>query len=58
VLRGIAISALGRVDLKNHDITTRLVSYLNEGSFDIRYASIFALDVAAIPPPSSHSKHS
>jgi hypothetical protein len=54
VLRGIAIGALGRVDLKNHDITTRLVSYLNESSFDIRYASIFALgrrgDPAAIEP--------
>ena len=54
MLRGIAISALGRVDLKNHDITTRLVSYLNESSFDIRYASIFALgrrgDPAAIEP--------
>jgi aminopeptidase N len=54
VLRGIAISALGRVDLKNHDITTRLVSYLNESSFDIRYASIFALgrrgDPSAIEP--------
>ena len=54
VLRGIAIGALGRVDLKNHDITTRLVSYLNESSFDIRYAAIFALgrrgDPAAIEP--------
>jgi aminopeptidase N len=42
-LRGIAIGSLGRVDLKNHDITARLISYLNESSFDIRYASIFAL---------------
>src|SRR4029077_17468532 len=42
-LRGIAISALGRVDLKNHDITARLISYLNESSFDIRFACIFAL---------------
>ena len=54
VLRGIAIGALGRVDLKNHDITARLVSYLNESSFDIRYASIFALgrrgDPTAIEP--------
>jgi aminopeptidase N len=54
VLRGIAIGALGRVDLKNHDITARLVSYLNESSFDIRYASIFALgrrgDPSAIEP--------
>jgi aminopeptidase N len=53
-LRGIAISALGRVDLKNHDITARLISYLNEGSFDIRYATIFALgrrgDPTAIEP--------
>jgi HEAT repeats len=53
-LRNVAISALGRVDLKNHDITTRLISYLNEPSFDIRYASIFALgrrgDPAAIEP--------
>jgi len=53
-LRGVAIAALGRVDLKNHDITARLVSYLNEGSFDIRYASLFALgrrgDPSAIEP--------
>jgi len=53
-LRGIAIGALGRVDLKNHDITARLVSYLNESSFDIRYAAIFALgrrgDPSAIEP--------
>src|SRR5882762_2584261 len=53
-LRGIAIGALGRVDLKNHDITARLISYLNESSFDIRFASIFALghrgDPAAIEP--------
>src|SRR6202035_3670405 len=53
-LRGIAIGALGRVDLKNHDITARLISYLNETSFDIRYASIFALgrrgDPSAIEP--------
>jgi len=42
-LRGIAIGSLGRVDLKNHDITARLISYLNESSFDIRFASIFAL---------------
>ena len=54
LLRGIAIGALGRVDLKNHDITARLISYLNQSSFDIRYASIFALghrgDPAAIEP--------
>jgi aminopeptidase N len=54
VLRGIAIGSLGRVDLKNHDITARLISYLNESSFDIRYASIFALghrgDPTAIEP--------
>ena len=53
-LRGIAIGSLGRVDLKNHDITARLISYLNESSFDIRYASIFALghrgDPTAIEP--------
>jgi aminopeptidase N len=53
-MRSIAIGALGRVDLKNHDITARLISYLNEPSFDIRYASIFALgrrgDPAAIEP--------
>jgi aminopeptidase N len=53
-LRGIAIGALGRVDLKNHDITARLISYLNESSFDIRFASIFALgrrgDPTAIEP--------
>jgi len=53
-LRGIAIGSLGRVDLKNHDITARLISYLNESSFDIRFASIFALgrrgDPTAIEP--------
>jgi hypothetical protein len=53
-LRGIAIGSLGRTDLKNHDITARLISYLNEPSFDIRFASIFALgrrgDPTAIEP--------
>ncbi len=53
-LRNVAISALGRVDLKNHDITARLISYLGEPSFDIRDASIFALgrrgDPTAIEP--------
>ncbi len=53
-LRSIAIGSLGRVDLKNHDITARLISYLNEPSFDIRFASVFALghrgDPAAIEP--------
>ena len=53
-LRGIAIGSLGRVDLKNHDITARLISYLNESSFDIRFASVFALghrgDPTAIEP--------
>jgi aminopeptidase N len=53
-LRGIAIGSLGRVDLKNHDITARLITYLSEPSFDIRYASIFALgrrgDPSAIEP--------
>jgi aminopeptidase N len=53
-LRGIAIGALGRLDLKNHDITAKLISYLNESSFDIRFATIFALgrrgDPTAIEP--------
>jgi len=53
-LRSVAITALGRVDRKNHDITARLISYLNEPSFDIRYSSIFALgrrgDATAIEP--------
>jgi HEAT repeat protein len=53
-LRGIAIGSLGRVDLKNHEITTRLISYLNESSFDIRFAAIFALgrrgDPTAVEP--------
>ena len=53
-LRGVAIGSLGRVDLKNHEITARLISYLNESSFDIRYAAIFALgrrgDPTAIEP--------
>ena len=53
-LRGIAITSLGHMDLKNHDITAHLISYLSEPSFDIRYASIFALgrrgDPAAIEP--------
>jgi aminopeptidase N len=52
--RGVAIGSLGRVDLKNHDITTRLISYLSEPSFDIRLACIYALgrrgDPAAIEP--------
>jgi aminopeptidase N len=54
LLRGIAIGALGRMDLKNHDITARLISYLSESSFDIRFACIFALghrgDPTAIEP--------
>ena len=54
LLRGIAIGSLGRVDLKNHDITARLITYLSEPSFDIRFASIFALgrrgDPTAIEP--------
>jgi aminopeptidase N len=54
LLRGIAIGSLGRVDLKNHDITARLIGYLSEASFDIRFASIFALgrrgDPTAIEP--------
>ena len=53
-LRGIAIGALGRVDVKNHDVTARLISYLSESSFDIRFASVFALgrrgDSTAIEP--------
>jgi aminopeptidase N len=53
-LRGVSIGALGRVDLKNHEITARLISYLNESSFDIRFATIFALgrrgDPTAIEP--------
>ncbi len=53
-LRSVAIGALGRVDLKNHDLTTRLISYLNETPFDIRFSSIFALgrrgDPTAIEP--------
>jgi len=53
-LRGIAIGSLAHTDLKNHDVTARLISYLNESSFDIRYAAIFALgrrgDPAAIEP--------
>lgn len=53
-LRGTAIGSLGRVDLKNHDITTRLIAYLSEPSFDIRFSSIFALgrrgDPTAIEP--------
>lgn len=53
-LRSIAISGLGHADIKNHDITARLISYLNESSFDIRRAAIFALgrrgDPSAIEP--------
>lgn len=53
-LRGVAIGSLGRVDLKNHDITSRLITYLSEPSFDIRLACIYALgrrgDPAAIEP--------
>ena len=50
--RGIAIGSLGRTDLTNHEITERLISYLNEPSFDIKFATVFALgrrgDPAAI----------
>jgi aminopeptidase N len=53
-LRSIAISSLGRMDLKNQDVTARLISYLSESSFDIRFASVFALghrgDPAAVEP--------
>jgi aminopeptidase N len=53
-LRSIAIGSLGRADLKNHEITTRLIAYLKEPSFDVRFASVFALgrrgDPAAIEP--------
>ena len=53
-LRAIAIGSLARVDLKNHDITSRLISYLNEPSFDIKFATVFALghrgDPLAIEP--------
>jgi aminopeptidase N len=53
-LRSVAIGSLGRVDVKNHDITTRLISYLSEPSFEIRYSAVFALgrrgDPAAIEP--------
>jgi HEAT repeat protein len=53
-LRGVAIGALGRTDLKNHDITAKLITYLSESSFDIRFATIFALgrrgDPTAIEP--------
>jgi aminopeptidase N len=53
-LRKVAISALSRADLKNHDITARLISYLSEASFDIRYSAIFSLghrgDPTAIEP--------
>jgi len=53
-VRDVAIGSLGRVDLKNHDVTARLISYLSEPSFDIRFAVIFALgrrgDPSAIEP--------
>jgi len=53
-VRDVAIGSLGRVDLKNHDVTARLISYLSEPSFDIRFAVIFALgrrgDPTAIEP--------
>jgi len=53
-LRSVAITSLGRADLKNHEITERLISYLKEPSFDIRFAAVFALgrrgDPAAIEP--------
>ncbi len=42
------------MDQKNHDITARLITYLSESSFDIRFACIFALgrrgDPTAIEP--------
>ena len=53
-LRGIAISSLAHIDPDNHEITAQLISYLNEPSFDIKFASMFALgrrgDPAAIEP--------
>jgi HEAT repeat protein len=53
-LRSVAIGALGRADRKNHDITARLIEYLRDSSFDIRFAAIFALgrrgDPTAIEP--------
>lgn len=53
-LRSVAIGALGRADRKNHDITARLIEYLHDSSFDIRFAAIFALgrrgDPTAIEP--------
>jgi aminopeptidase N len=53
-LRKVAISALSRADLKNHDVTARLISYLSEPSFDIRFSAIFSLghrgDPTAIEP--------
>jgi aminopeptidase N len=53
-LRGVAIRALGRLELNNHEITKRLISYLKESSFDIRFSTIHALgsrrDPSAIEP--------
>ncbi len=53
-LRSIAIGSLSGVDKKNHDITARLISYLSEPSFDIKFSAIYALgrrgDATAIEP--------
>ena len=57
-LRGIAIRSLGRVDLQSHDITTRLISYLSESSFDIRFAAIFALGSRGDPAGSTSGARS
>jgi aminopeptidase N len=53
-LRSVAIWALSRLDRNNPEITKRLISYLKESSFDIRFSTIHALgrrgDPSAIEP--------
>jgi aminopeptidase N len=53
-LRAVAIGSLARVDKKNADIESKLLAYLNDSSFDIRFAALSALgergDPAAIGP--------
>ena len=53
-LRTAAIRSLGRIDKKNTGIRSRLISYLDDPNYDIRFATLFALgdrgDRAAIAP--------
>ena len=51
--RQASISSLAQLDKSNHEITRRIAGYLNESTFPVRIASVFALggrgDAEAIP---------